>query len=430
MDPTADAIELVRPRAFTGFRRVLCAVNGSRGRGTRSRRRFRIAGARPGGAALEFVAVTDAQGAGAMAQATLSEPRARAAVAEALHRAPGASGRVVHAADIPAALLEASRSADPLVVGRPPLPRAAGIIVGGVAARALHAAALPVLIARRPPDAGFPGTRVVATRGTADDAAVDVASWLAESAGAQLVLVHVGASTADVHAGLARQAAGVLERTGVEPVVLSIDGHPAQRLIDTATAIDAGLVVLGSRGLLGPHALASVSERVAHRCPCSVLVRARNTSAAMKPTTVVIGFDGSSNSRLAIESAARLYPGARTLVVTCWRSSADAARAAGTVMSRGMIAEAVAKLDGAARDHALATASEGARLAREAGSRPRPPSSVRPPRSGARSRLRRGGRSRRGRSRQARTVGPGVRGPREHLPRARAPQPGPGARGP
>ena len=85
------------------------------------------------------------------------------------------------------------------------------------------------------------------------------------------------------------------------------------------------------------------------------------------PATVVVGYDGSDGARRAVEAVARLFPGARATVITCWRSSADAARAAGTVLSRATIADAVEKLDGAARDAAATTADEGAHLAREGG---------------------------------------------------------------
>ena len=85
------------------------------------------------------------------------------------------------------------------------------------------------------------------------------------------------------------------------------------------------------------------------------------------PGPIVVGFDGSPGAVRAIDRAAQLFPGARALVVTCWRSSAEAARAAGTVMSRGMIAQGVEQLDAASRERALATATEGARRATEAG---------------------------------------------------------------
>jgi len=60
--------------------------------------------------------------------------------------------------------------------------------------------------------------------------------------------------------------------TGTEPVVLSVTGDPASRLATMATTTAAGLVIVGSTGRAGLSAVASVSERVAHRAPCSVLV--------------------------------------------------------------------------------------------------------------------------------------------------------------
>ena len=42
--------------------------------------------------------------------------------------------------------------------------------------------------------------------------------------------------------------------------------------VDAFSDVDADLLVLGSRGLTGVHALGSVSERAAHRAGCSVLV--------------------------------------------------------------------------------------------------------------------------------------------------------------
>lgn len=52
-----------------------------------------------------------------------------------------------------------------------------------------------------------------------------------------------------------------MSRTGAfDRIVCGVDGTPES------------LIVLGSRGLHGIRALGSVSERVAHRAPCSVLV--------------------------------------------------------------------------------------------------------------------------------------------------------------
>jgi nucleotide-binding universal stress UspA family protein len=86
-----------------------------------------------------------------------------------------------------------------------------------------------------------------------------------------------------------------------------------------------------------------------------------------RPASIVIGFDGSPGALRAIDRAAELFPGGRALVVACWRSNGPAARAAGTVMPRAMIAEAVKTLDAAARERALATATEGAQRAMQGG---------------------------------------------------------------
>ena len=54
------------------------------------------------------------------------------------------------------------------------------------------------------------------------------------------------------------------------PFAEVVDERPVDALV--AAAADADLLVVGSRGLHGLRALGSVSERVAHRAGCSVLV--------------------------------------------------------------------------------------------------------------------------------------------------------------
>ncbi len=55
-------------------------------------------------------------------------------------------------------------------------------------------------------------------------------------------------------------------RLRVEP------GHARHAVIDAARVEDSSLVVLGSRALNGLHAVGSVSRRVVHQAPCSVLL--------------------------------------------------------------------------------------------------------------------------------------------------------------
>ena len=54
------------------------------------------------------------------------------------------------------------------------------------------------------------------------------------------------------------------------PFARAVDQHPVNALVEASN--DADLLIVGSRGLHGLRALASVSERIAHQAACSVLV--------------------------------------------------------------------------------------------------------------------------------------------------------------
>ena len=54
------------------------------------------------------------------------------------------------------------------------------------------------------------------------------------------------------------------------PGVKAVEAGPVRALVEASSCAD--LLVVGSRGLHGPRALGSVSERVAHKATCSVLV--------------------------------------------------------------------------------------------------------------------------------------------------------------
>ena len=82
---------------------------------------------------------------------------------------------------------------------------------------------------------------------------------------------------------------------------------------------------------------------------------------------LLIAYDGSSGADRAVDEAARLFPGADATVLTCWFTSRDAAPVARMALSDAVMEEAVAKLDAAAREHAIATATAGAGRARTGG---------------------------------------------------------------
>jgi nucleotide-binding universal stress UspA family protein len=136
----------------------------------------------------------------------------------------------------------AAEHADLVAVGTHGVGRVAGILLGSVATRVLHDAQRSVLVARRPADGAWsPRTIVVGLDGSPQ---------------------------ADAAHAAARDVAA---RFDAELRPLTVEhGRAAHALVEAAG--EADLLVVGSRGVHGARALGSVSERVAHEAPCSVLV--------------------------------------------------------------------------------------------------------------------------------------------------------------
>lgn len=191
--------------------------------------------------------------------AELLQTEAEQALAEAEKLAP-AEGKIVNG-DPAAVLLKEAEQATLLALGSHGRRRAAGILLGTVAARMLHEAPCSVLIARpaRDPDT-WPRTVVAGVDGSAESQlAVGAARSIASSCGADLRIV--SATTDQVDRDAAQEVAPELEER-------------AGRAVDmlTAESKTADLIIVGSRGLQGLKALGSVSERIAHQASCSVLV--------------------------------------------------------------------------------------------------------------------------------------------------------------
>jgi len=142
--------------------------------------------------------------------------------------------------------------------------RAPGIFIGSVTTLMLHSAPCSVLVARPPGRVGvFPRSIVAGLDGSAESLrAAVVAGALGERLGVPATfLVATGGRSNEIDAA-------ALERSGLD--LAYSDAHPVAALVEAAR--DTDLVVLGSRGLRGLRALGSVSERVAHRADCSLLV--------------------------------------------------------------------------------------------------------------------------------------------------------------
>jgi len=94
---------------------------------------------------------------------------------------------------------------------------------------------------------------------------------------------------------------------------------------------------------------------------------ARTLPAPPLPRPILLAYDGSVPARRAVEEAARLWPGARAIVVTVWQSAGQVASAGLAALSPQVVADAVGKLDDAAERAAGALAEEGFRHAAAAG---------------------------------------------------------------
>jgi nucleotide-binding universal stress UspA family protein len=198
----------------------------------------------------------------ASAIAARLEQDAVEAVRTALELAgPVATSRVVSGETAAALLRELEDAHATLVaVGTHGHSRLSEILIGGVTGELLHRAPCSVLVARKSTGVSpFPQSVVAGTDGSAHaETAVAVAHGLAERFDAAL---HVVTALGGTEGDNERACAGS---------VTQIPGHPVRALVAAASGHD--LLVVGSRGLHGLKALGSVSERVAHLAPCSVLV--------------------------------------------------------------------------------------------------------------------------------------------------------------
>jgi nucleotide-binding universal stress UspA family protein len=265
----------INHRPDVALKHIVCGVDGGRRDRTAIAQAIRLA---DGDGRVTFVAVAHVVGSGVAAQASVGLRRAEGAL-DAAGRAARDGGVVanvdlVHAADAAEALLQRAEGADLLVVGEPLHSRAGGIAEGATSARVAHRATLPVLIARDPEGGtAFPQQIVLATDGSADsDRAADLTAAIAAAHAAEVTLVHAGASSDPQRRRMREQADRIAEATGSKPVWAVPTSRPVPAICSCAEWNRASLVVIGARGVTGIRALGSVSERVAHAAPCSVLV--------------------------------------------------------------------------------------------------------------------------------------------------------------
>lgn len=166
-----------------------------------------------------------------------------------------------------------------LVIGSRGQGRTFGLISGSVMTAMVHDSPCSVLVARQATvPSKVPTRAVVGIDGSPESAvALEAAALLRDSLGTEIRLV-TAVDGADAESA-ARIGHG--ERHTVVP------GDAVGALLSEAE--DADLLIVGSRGLRGLRALGSVSERLVHQAPCSVLVArtpVEHDAAALHPTTV------------------------------------------------------------------------------------------------------------------------------------------------
>jgi nucleotide-binding universal stress UspA family protein len=258
------------------FSSILCGVDGSRGSGQAVRQAIALA---HGAAAVSFLAVTYTEGSGLAAVANLAEERAHVALRRAARLAEqagvAATVEVRIARRASRVLAKEAQDHDLLVLGSRGNSRAQGILIGSVASTAAHTTTKPLLVARRSGDGdAFPQRILLATDGAPGSwGAVRLASRLARARGSKIDIAFIPDRTdARRRQTVSKQLSEIRDAIGVVPAFAAPPGHVAKQIVDAARAAGASLIMLGHGGKRGVKALGSVSERVVHEAPCSVLV--------------------------------------------------------------------------------------------------------------------------------------------------------------
>ena len=114
------------------------------------------------------------------------------------------------------------------------------------------------------------GRVLVGTDGSATAArAVDRAVEVAAATGSALSILAVGGAEA---LETARAEAGRHGASGVDIEARAAEGDVADVLVEEARRQEAGLVVVGSRGMTGLRRGGSVPNKVSHHVPCHLLI--------------------------------------------------------------------------------------------------------------------------------------------------------------
>ena len=240
---------------------------------------------------LTLLAVTAQSGSGANASAVISASRVKGVLkrAKAIAEDAGVPATTVVDPGSPPVEIIIERAADHdlLAIGAPVSSRLGGMFIGAIAAAAggmrvagvsvpaLSRFTTPMLVVRAPYAGSFEGRRIlVASDGDEDShRIVELAARLASSQGAQVTLVNALGPESKMNPRAIQAQERSLESMlpGASEACIE-PGKAWEVILNAAKSRKASLVVIGSRRLGGLRALGSVSRRVVHDAPCSVLL--------------------------------------------------------------------------------------------------------------------------------------------------------------
>ncbi len=265
----------IEDRSSSAFLDVLCAVDGTRRSYTAVEQAAALAG--PDGR-LTLLAVTAPAGAGAYRSAAIDATRVTRVLDRGTRIAEDAgvsSTTVVDSGAPPArVILQAAARHDLLALGAPAMSWVGAMLVGGVAFEALRSAAAPVLIARQASGTRRFADHILVASDALDesDRIVEIAGRIALGIGASVTLLHTdGVESAARSRRVEQQSHTLQSLLPDRSETVTESGDAATAIVAAAGGSGASLIVMGNRRRHGPRALASVSRRVVHEGPCSVL---------------------------------------------------------------------------------------------------------------------------------------------------------------
>jgi nucleotide-binding universal stress UspA family protein len=228
---------------------------------------------------LTLLAVTAQSGSGASATAAISPSRVTALLSRAKRIADAAGVPSTTVADPGSppvkVILERASDYDLLAIGAPATSWLGGMLISRVAAAALSQFTTPMIFVRSSFTGSLQGrTILVASDGQeGSDRIVELAGRLGLDQHAGVTLVHAIGRESRVRPRRIQAQASSLALTLPDAAEACVEpGKAWEVILGGAKRTRAAIVVIGSRRLGGLRALGSVSRRVVHGAPCSVLL--------------------------------------------------------------------------------------------------------------------------------------------------------------